>query len=179
MWAEALDLMRPGAQRIYWVRSLEHPQYGRLHVDAYHNFISLLEKISGQQQRSVVRHVQMESRTPNDSFPVTAAPFVGTDIYLNTTDGGDKGAWPLWLDMSRHVDGYQGAPVDHFSSRFIESYIVYVSRGSPEKHDTFHNTNRFAKHFVPLKCVKNRWAEYGRYVFGGSRKWGSTSTARM
>ncbi|KAK4621680.1 hypothetical protein CLAFUW4_07173 [Fulvia fulva] len=213
VWAEALDLVEPGAQRVYWGRSLEHPQHGQLHIvrrnlaqhhqflksDSYQQFLAIHERITGQPQKPVVRHAQIKSWTPNDPSLARGAPFVGTAIYLNTIDGWDDGAWPLWTHIVRHVGGClgcAGGPVlepvetcpgplqkllegEKATQTFNRSYIVYVGWESPEKHDAFHHTEHFAKHFVILNCVNDGYAEYGHIVFEGSREKGIDIAAKM
>ena len=170
-----------------------------LKSDSYQKFLAIVVKITGLNQQPVVRHAQMKSWTSNDQSLARGAPFVGTAIYLNTTDGWDEGAWPLWTHIVRYVDGCLGCaggpllgsvetcpgPLNRLlegkkpTKTFNRAYIVYVGWETPEKHEAYHHTEHFAKHCVILSCVNDGYAEYGHIVFEGSREKSSSVSARM
>ncbi|KAK4501306.1 hypothetical protein PRZ48_007114 [Zasmidium cellare] len=122
LWSEALNACEksPGLQRLYWARSLEHPEHVELHLvrqslsqhqdylksPNHKTFLAIIEKLSAQIKS--IRHAQIKSWTPTDKSLARGAPVTGTAIYFNTTEVWNDYVWPLWTHIVRHIDGCIG-----------------------------------------------------------------------
>lgn len=130
--------------------------------------------ITGSPSDIKVRNARLAHQVLSDPFSKELLGYpIGTAIYKGADDAWYEGAWPLWTHVVRHVDGCMGIaggevvePVEGHE----RSYLVFVGWETVKKHEDYHHTEHFRKHFIILNIGHKGYTEYGHVVFQGVRE---------
>jgi hypothetical protein len=121
-----------------------------------------------------VRHAYLTHQVLDNPFGKNLLGYpIGTAIYQGADDAWYEGAWPLWTHVVRHIDGCKGiggGKVVEPVGGLKNGYLVYVGWESVKKHDDYHHTQHFRKHFIILNIGHKGYTEYGHIVFQGLRE---------
>ncbi|KAL1852798.1 hypothetical protein Daus18300_012042 [Diaporthe australafricana] len=191
-WAQALDAIESSAgfRRLCWGRRVEIPEQVHVYTvrdDIAHNtaflasplysetFLPIITMlITGSPSDIKIRNAHLEHQVLSDPFGKELLGYpIGTAIYKGVDDAWHEGAWPLWTHVVRHVDGCMGiagGEVVESVEGHDRSYLVFVGWETVKKHEDYHHTEHFQKHFIILNIGHKGYTEYGHVVFQGVRE---------
>ncbi|KAK5942713.1 hypothetical protein PMZ80_005279 [Knufia obscura] len=152
IWSQSLDeLEKSNCQKLFWGRSVEHPDKVQLHLvrpslshhqaylesGVHRDFLERISSLIDPSVTPVVRHVApMVNYTSSPTTPFHA-PVTGTAIYVRTGSAWHEGAWPCWTHIVRHVEGCTGIAGGKLLEPFDPNVSVNLAGASaPPKADS-------------------------------------------